>query len=240
LLGEPGVDYPEDKTVVDVIASSRTDALMSWVEEVRADELVVTVPRDRSQRPVNLETGERVEMVWKGPEDLRALPVELVAVEKGQEPSWRLRPVGPAGRGQRRAAVRTPIVLSVQIVKGELALSGVTTDLSEGGLRCLLEQPEQPSGDSAGQAGPADPAKTADAVKAAAPAGFGSGDVVEVSASLDGTALTCQAEVVRRHHRNDARTELSLRFIGLSEFLQDVIRRHVFATLRDLRLRGLV
>jgi c-di-GMP-binding flagellar brake protein YcgR len=181
-----------------------------------------------------------VELIWKGPEELRALPAELVAVEKAPEPRWRLRRVGPANRGQRRAAVRTPITLSVQIAKSGLALSGVTIDLSEGGMKCVLERPQRPASDGAGRSGRAESGNTGEAVKADAAADFGSGDVVAVSASLGGSAFTCQAEVVRRHHREDARTELSLRFIGLSEFQQDVIRRHVFATLRDLRLRGLV
>jgi hypothetical protein len=130
---------------------------MSWVEEVLAEELIVTVPQDRSQRPVNLETGERVELIWKGPEELRALPAELIAVEKAPQPRWRLRRVGPASRGQRRAAVRAPITLSVQIAKSGLALSGVTTDLSEGGMKCVLEES---ASDRAGQASPAGQAHT--------------------------------------------------------------------------------
>ena len=57
---------------------------------------------------------------------------------------------------------------------------------------------------------------------------------------LTGQRLTAQAEVIRRHPREDAHTELSIRFIGLGERREDAIRRYVFAEMRDLRTRGLI
>lgn len=66
------------------------------------------------------------------------------------------------------------------------------------------------------------------------------GDVVRVSALLPDLVITCLAEVTRRHPREDARMEVSLRFIGLPERQQDLVRRRVFARLRDLRRRGLL
>ncbi len=57
---------------------------------------------------------------------------------------------------------------------------------------------------------------------------------------LPDLTVTCLSEISRLHPRDDSRVELSLRFIGLSEHVQDDIRRRVFARLRDLRQRGLL
>jgi hypothetical protein len=63
---------------------------------------------------------------------------------------------------------------------------------------------------------------------------------VRISASFPDLTVTCQSEITRRHTDDDSPTELSLRFIGLPEHVQDALRRHVFARLRDLRQRGLL
>jgi hypothetical protein len=222
MAGEPGVDHPEAMAVVDVLAASRGDAVMSFVQAVTGSELVLTVGQDRSQRRVRLEPGERLELVWKGPEELRSLPAELVSVDTGgSEPTWRVTVVGKASRGQRRAAVRAPLDFRAELVLDKAPFEGVTVDISEGGMRCLLDVP----GDAEPGRGPSVPEV---------------GTVVPVAVHLDGGRVRCQAEIVRRHRREDRRAELSVRFIGLPEPDQDTIRRNVFAGLRDLRSRGLI
>jgi PilZ domain len=244
VLGEPGVDYPENKAVVDVVATSRSDVLMSWVEEVRDDELIITAPRDRSQRRASLENGERLELVWKGPDELRALPAELVGVDDAAEPRWHVRSTGPAVRGQRRAAVRAPMVLAVQIVRGSERLEGRTVDLSEGGVRCIFDGPaERQVG--AGQVGAGKtagepPTADAEAQESETPQRLQVGDVVQVLTGWDGEEVSSRGEVVRRYPRQDGREEVSIRFIGLPQYVEDSIRRRVFTTLRELRLRGLM
>jgi hypothetical protein len=98
---------------------------------------------------------------------------------------------------------------------------GTTVDVSEGGLRCILD-PRRVASDQPDSAVP------------------GVGDVTQVAVPFPEFALTCLAEVTRRHPREDALVELSLRFIGLTENQEDLIRRRVFARLRDLRHRGLL
>src|SRR3712207_4632537 len=137
--GIPGVDYPEAKEPVDVQSASRGDALTSFVEDSGNGPLILTVPVDRSGRRVRLDAGEYVQLVWKGPEGLRALPAELTEVLPGEEPRWRVRPMGPATRGQRRNAVRAPMSLPVEVVSGRSQLIGETIDVSEGGLHCLFQ-----------------------------------------------------------------------------------------------------
>ena len=236
----PGVDYPEVKAVIDVIAATRSDVLISWVEDVREEELIITVPRDKSQRPVRLDSGERLDLVWKGPDELRALPAELLSVEKAEEPCWRVRRTGPAGRGQRRGAVRVALRAPVQIQRGTDLFTGVTVDVSEGGLRCALARSSQirplrlvsaprQEGDNSLQASTGARTNRLEA-----------GEVVTVDLQLSEDQLSCQGEVMRHFKGETPEMQVSIRFIGLPEHAEDLIRRHVFAALRDLRKRGLI
>ncbi|MGY1716153.1 flagellar brake protein [Geodermatophilus sp. SYSU D01106] len=215
-MATPGVDYPEDRSVLDVKAVSRDDVLTSFVEEATGGELVISVGEDASRRRVRLEPGEVLELVWRGPEELRSVPAVLLDVRGGDAPTWRVRIAGPASRGQRRSAVRVPITLDVTVHAGGEHRTGTTVDLSEGGIHCLLDGEPDRSG------------------------ALEVGSVVHVSLDLDGRALATKAEVIRRHPREDKRPELSLRFIGLKERDEDDVRRRVFAQMRDLRSRGLI
>src|SRR4051794_25286077 len=105
MTGIPGTDYPEVRTVVDLLLSSRPDAMISWVESADGHALVLAPAEDRTRQPLRLALGERMDVVWRGPDNLLSLPAELVAVESGAAPVWHLRPLGPAIRGQRRASV---------------------------------------------------------------------------------------------------------------------------------------
>lgn len=191
--------------------------------------------------------------MWKGPEGLRALPVELAEVLPGEQPCWRLRPMGPATRGQRRNAVRAPMSLPVELVVGRTELIGETVDVSEGGLRCLFQPVGGPSTRNA--AAPAEPAARDDADGPAEPTEAGPdgaaeqtddraqpavGAPVQVSLALGDGTITARAAVVRRHPRTDRRIEVSLRFVDLPERDEDRIRARVFTELRVLRSRGVL
>ncbi|MGR6966762.1 PilZ domain-containing protein [Geodermatophilus sp. URMC 61] len=250
--GIPGVDYPEAKEPVDVQSASRGDALTSFVEESGNGPLTLTVPADRSGRRVRLDIGEYVQLVWKGPEGLRALPAELTEVLPGEEPRWRVRPMGPATRGQRRNAVRAPMSLPVEAVSGRTQLIGESIDVSEGGLHCLFQpdggtstREHHATAETTGAAG--DDAAGKGGAEAAPAGGSGrvelsSGTQLEVTLSLGGQEqpVRSKAEVVRVHPRTDRRIEVSLRFLGLPEREEDRIRARVFTELRVLRSRGLL
>ncbi|MBN1094025.1 PilZ domain-containing protein [Blastococcus sp. TML/M2B] len=238
MLGEPGVDFPEEKTVLDVVATSRGDVLVSWVEEVRDDELIVSIPKDRAQRGVPMHNGERLELIWRGPEELRALPVELIDTQSAAGPCLRLRAVGPAGRGQRRAAVRAPLVLPIQVSRPTHSLRGNTLDLSEGGLRCLLHPANAEDHTSAVDAPPNEGPR--EDARDGASGLLEVGQVVDLTIGEADDELRGRGEVVRRHPRNDKLQEVSVRFIGLPVHLEDAIRRRVFANLREMRMRGLM
>ncbi|WP_236826593.1 MULTISPECIES: PilZ domain-containing protein [unclassified Blastococcus] len=242
MLVDAGVDYPEARTVVDLLATSRGDVLISLVESSDPTEIVVSIGEDRSRRRVRLEAGEHVEVIWRGPEELRSLPTELIAAEL-HPPQWRLRPVGPSTRGQRRSAVRAPLSLQVQMTVGPDVLHGLTVDISEGGIRALFAPREParapaPAGQPTAGVAPEQPV---------ADGGPDAGNPLRVGAVLplvvrldDREEVACRGEVIRRIPRQDGGIELSLRFLDMPEKTQDLIRRHVFAGLRQLRSRGML
>ena len=243
-LGVAGVDHPEEKAVVDVIVPGRGELLMSWVEAVQDGEITVTMAQNRAGQRVRLDTGERLDLVWKGGEGLRAMPVQLTGTEGGDNPVWRLRPMGPASRGQRRGAVRTPLRLPVAVTAGAMECRGSTIDVSESGLRVLLDVPDGP------EPGAATPSASSGAGQGASDAGPGTppkrslptvGVVVEGVLHLDDEdRIAASCEVIRVHPSAADKLEASLRFIGLSDYEQDLIRARVFAEMRDLRRRGLL
>jgi hypothetical protein len=212
--------FPEVGAVADLILASQPDPYLCWVEQADTDRLVVSGPVDGQLRPIAAPIGERVDLVWRGPSGLRCLPAELLEVEPGERPRWRLTPAGVVQRGQRRDAVRAPMTAPVTVGSEPEAVRGTAVDVSEGGVRCVLER----------QPGPGTMVDMAPTV----------GDVIRVAVELPELTIRCLAEVTRRFPRDDDRIELSLRFIGLSEQQQDGIRQQVFARLRRLRQRGLL
>ena len=263
--GERGTDYPEEKSIVDLIIPGRGETLISWVEQVGDGDLVVTAGQRRVGTRVRVDDGERIEMVWRGPEELRALPTEFVGLEGPDRGCWRLRPTGPATRGQRREAVRAPIGIGLSASAGATRLTGVTVDISEGGFRAVLKaatgRPVAPAATAPAPSpsavrGPAVPGveepttepsdsgtelgAQPDAEALPALPGFGVGQVIDVVVDLDPGQVSAKAEVTRRHKREDENHEVSARFIGLPERSQDAVRARVFAGLRELRQRGLI
>ena len=191
MLGLPGEDYPEVGAIVDLIPASGGDAYMSWIDDIRDEVLVASIPQDLARRPTMLAVGEQIEVIWKTSGALRCLPVVLAGIDLGEPPHWRLRPAGVVKRGQRRDAVRAPLRIPVVIGTGEATAHGTTIDVSEGGLRCVLDkgQPRRPS--APGVPPPRVPAHSALRV----------GDVVRVSASFPDLTVTCLSEITRRQHR---------------------------------------
>lgn len=207
---------PEVKDVVDVVVADQGKVLVSYVEATTEQEIVLTVARGRDDLRVSLPVGEQFQIVWRGSDELRALPVELVALDRGEQPLWRVRPVGPATTGQRRHAVRAQMDRTVQVSVEDARLAGTTLDVSEGGMKVVFGH---------------------DVVTPPKP-----GVVAHVQLQLSRGEVACAAEVIRHFQREDAPPALSFRFIDLPSRTEDLIRGEVFEELRvqQQRARGLV
>jgi c-di-GMP-binding flagellar brake protein YcgR len=146
---------------------------------------------------------------WKTEDSQRALPAEVTDVEQGAVIRWRMRATGPAEASQRRKAVRGRVTVPVVAEYGSVDLKGETIDISEAGLRAEFE-------------------------------GFGappeSGAKLNLTVTLEDGVIKTKAEVVRTVAKG-ARWVISIRFAGIQERDQDLVRRRVFQALREERAK---
>jgi hypothetical protein len=216
MTGEPGTDYPEIGSEVHIWLEDREVATRSWVVARDGDVLVLhpsvsdvpSVSNDVEQPRVTV--GDGVEVFWQRPEDQRAAPAEVEAVEEGPPVRWRLRRTGPAEVTQRRRAVRGRIVAPVELDVDGVTVRGETSDISEYGARVTAEG-----------AGPLPE----------------TGMAVGLRIELDSGVLAARVEVIRMDVRG-VHWLLSLRFLDLDEKEQDRVRRRVFQALREERARN--
>jgi len=208
--------------VVDVRTDAHAEVLTAWVATAGDDEMIVTVGQDGSGRRVRLDIGERLDLAWRGNEPglLLGMPTELLEVTKtdDEEPAWRLRPLAPPSRLQRRDAVRAALSLPVVVRAGSAEASGRTVDVSEAGLRCAFPV-SMSAADVAHQAAKGAP--------------------LDLRVDLGPQAITASARFVRERRQSTAVIDLSMAFVDLPERTGDLIRARVFRALREERVRSL-
>jgi hypothetical protein len=205
----PGVDHPEEQSEADITPVLRGISVNSVVESVQGDVVVVRPSVSEFVQQVVVKVGDVVEVFWRGPEHHRALPAEVLEVEQGTVVRWWMRITGPAEQSQRRTAVRVRVTLPVLARSGSIDLKGETVDLSEVGMRAMLDGWGLPP--EAGQK-------------------------LDVTLELGDGTISTKAEVVRQQARG-ARWLTSIRFVDLPEGDQDRVRRQVFQAMREQRLR---
>jgi hypothetical protein len=128
-------------------------------------------------------------------------------VEPGDDVRWHLAPTGPAARSQRRKAVRARVALPVYLPWADGQLVGETVDLSEAGLRALVD----------GWGLPPEP-----------------GTRLEVSITMGDEVVHLRGDVVRQQ-ANGPRWLVSMSFVDVPDHESDLLRKRVFAALRAER-----
>lgn len=208
-MSEPGIDHPEVDGEAQVSLPGRGITVSSRVESLEGDVLALRPSVSDYVDQAVVFPGALVEVQWQRPEDQRAAPAEVVAVENGAVLRWRVRITGPAEVTQRRKAVRGRVVVPVEVGMGNMELKGESGDLSEDGVKVSIDgfglQPEP-------------------------------GDSVDLRIDLEGGTISVKAEVIRVAARG-ARWFMSTRFLNIEEKDQDRIRRRVFQALREERAR---
>ena len=176
--------------------------------------IVVTEPASSGAPSPSGLVGRRAQLVWTEVEGSRALPVELSAVQHAAVPLWHFRAVGPPVVEQRRAAVRVPLRLPVQLRTWRRAVAGATLDVSEVGLRCLVE------------------GTVADMPVA--------GETVPMTLVLQGdlNPLELDGEIVMLRQRTDAGLTAVLAFAGLRRRDRDRLRARIINEIRIRWSRG--
>ena len=207
------VDRPDASTQADVTLVSRGITVTACVE--RSDEFGLVVRPSGTVRTWegSLKPGDPVEVYWVSGYEERTLPATVASIDPAERPSWRLQPTGPAERSQRRKAVRAQAELPVVMPWAGALLTGTTVDISEGGMKALVD----------GWGLPPD-----------------AGTPLRVTVTLEeGVSLDVHGEVVWTSDRGTKQWILAVRFTQVSERDGDTLRRRVFRALREERSRNL-
>ncbi|MFP5373121.1 MAG: flagellar brake protein [Actinomycetes bacterium] len=210
MTGVPGVDHPEEQTEADVTLTGRGISVSARVELVEDGVISLRPSVGDFVEQVVVKVGDAVEVFWKGQDNQRAVPAQVVEVESGALVRWRVRMTGPAETSQRRKAVRGRISVPVEVEYGTVNLKGSTVDVSEAGLRAEFDGFGAPPESGAG---------------------------LSLTLSLEDGVIQTKAEVVRTQARG-ARWVMSIRFTNIQEKDQDRVRRRVFQALREERARA--
>jgi c-di-GMP-binding flagellar brake protein YcgR len=138
-MDETDVSRPAESSQADVTLITRGITVAARVD--RSDELglVVSPLGEGTEWKTAVKAGDKVEVFWVASHEERTLPAKITGVDSGEEPSWTLAPTGPSERSQRRKAVRGRVQLPVVLPWADSQLTGETVDLSEAGMRALVD-----------------------------------------------------------------------------------------------------
>lgn len=139
--GEGAVEMPEIGTPVFLVVGEGLN-LRSKLEAVDGGALVVTAPLETVGLQM-FEPGREFEVFWAPPRSRVVLPCRLASVSERPPMRWTLVPTAAARHDNRREFVRGG---AGAVVRLDAAISGqpkegVLLDISEGGLRCWVDEP---------------------------------------------------------------------------------------------------
>lgn len=202
---DPNLDRPEESGSADVTLVTRGVTVTAAVELSSTGVVVVRPGGDQSASEI--QPGDPVELYWVGGQEERTLRGTVTSAEGGTAALWHIAVSGQAERSQRRKAVRARVALEVLIPWAGGQMTGHTVDLSEGGMRALMD----------GWGLPPAP-----------------GPASQVSLTLDDALVHLQGTVVWTSIRG-AQWLLAMQFHDVPENAADRLRRRVFQALRDER-----
>jgi hypothetical protein len=138
-MDDSDVNRPPESSQADVTLITRGITVTACVDVSSEHALVVSPQSEGSWLRTAVDHGDKVEVFWIAGNEERTLPATVVEVDDGEQPRWHLAPTGPAARSQRRKAVRARVALPVVLPWADSQLTGTTVDLSEAGMRALVD-----------------------------------------------------------------------------------------------------
>lgn len=127
---------PPPGTTVSVHLPTTTGVVCSRVEDVD-DGIAISAPIEQPSAR-SLQLGDLLSVSWTTDDGLYQVQTRLRGRETGPPPRWRLEPLRPVERHQRRASYRVPVMGSVRVLVDGTLWRGRLIDLSDSGARCLL------------------------------------------------------------------------------------------------------
>lgn len=201
-------DRPRISTSADVTLVSRGVTVTACVIDAGPERVVVGPAAEGSLWLADaVSPDDPAELYWIGGQDEWTLAGTVVEVEEGETPRWHIAVSGPAERSQRRKAVRARVELPVLMPWAGAVMTGTTVDLSESGMRALMD----------GWGVPPEPS---------AP--------MTATITLDDSTVEVHGEIVWTAVRGP-RWLMAMKFLQVPEHIGDVLRRRVFQALRDER-----
>lgn len=217
------VDLPRADAGVEFTLVNRGITIPSSVESATESQLVLHTDLQAYVRKLGVRPGEAVEVYWQGAEEEQTLPARITELEHAEDVRLLLAVTGPARLSQRRKAVRAQLEVPVLVNHEGTQLFGETVDLSEAGVRVVVDGWGLPPAAGTG----VEVTLTLDDVPSAA----------ELAAAPDAQGVVLEGIVVRQQVRR-ARWDLSMRFPEVTEKTADRLRRRVFRALREERARA--
>jgi hypothetical protein len=196
---------------IGIRAATWQTSLPSIVEDVLDEDLVVGAPITLAEG-MEPAQGDTITVAWEDANGPHLLDATLVTVLRRELPQWQLRPHGVPRIEQQRRHVRVAMDKPAVLVRDKQSLDAGLIDLSEGGARARLHDPE---------------------------AVVGVGDVLSLIVVLDGAELDLRARIVRVHVLPGQPRTVTATFQDLTHHQADVLRRHVFAEQTRARQRTL-
>lgn len=204
------VSRPSELSEADITLVTRGITFRASVVRSNATALVLRPVAESYARKVGVKIGDPVELFWRGDVEELMLPAQVGAIDDDGSLHWNVAVTGEAQQSKRRKAVRAAVELPVRMRIDGVEVNGETGDLSEAGLRAIVD----------GWGLPPEP-----------------GTAVEVDVELGSGFVRVQGVVVRQEHRA-GRWVVSVSFGGVPETDQDALRRRVFQALREERARA--
>lgn len=207
----PGWPEVNDLAFVDLVDQS--GLLESRVEAVDGTAITLAAPTGAYGAPVVPSAGETVVVAWntvRGYFERKGIVEQSV---RTPQPRMTVRPLGSARKTQRRAHVRVPQLSVITLVVGAVRLRASLLDVSESGVRCVVDRP----------------------------CVLGMDTPVELTLDLlDGSSVDLVCLPARMYAIDEERLEIGLAFLDLDERTANVIRKNVFAQQVRDRAMGLL
>ena len=207
------MDWPELNALAFVDIVDEPVMLESRVEALADGSVTLAAPTGAFGVPVLPAPGETVLVAWN---TIRGYYERKGVVESSlrtPQPRMTVRPAGEVRRLQRRSHVRVPQLNLIDLVLPAGTLRASLLDVSESGLRCVVDRPSP----------------------------LGMDTVVSVSLSLiHGSTVDVLCKAARMYAIDDDHVEVGLAFIDLDERVGNQIRKHVFAQQVRDRAMGLL
>jgi c-di-GMP-binding flagellar brake protein YcgR len=194
--------WPEVNSLAFVDVVDEAVMLQSRVESVEGTAVTLAAPTGAYGMPVLPTAGETVLIAWNTMRGYFERKGIVESSERTPQPRMTVRPLGDVRKLQRRAHVRVPQLAPVDLTFEGKRLRASLLDVSESGVRCVIDRPSP----------------------------LGMDSEVEVRLQLlDESEVSLVAVPARMYAIDDEHLEVGLTFVDIDDRTASRIRRHVFS-----------